>query len=125
MTMQFLVAKRGCRESYRGGTAIEPAGLERDSGRPPVIDDWEPDPGTSSLVSGLAAIATAAVALFLAVLPVAIALRMLDLPAVWLGAAVGCLGVAAGGVKLIAMARVVGERLSSRQPAVKAVVFAD
>jgi hypothetical protein len=69
--------------------------------------------------------AIAATGLLLAVLPVVIALRLLELPSGWVGAGIGALGAALGGVKLIAMAWAVGARLSAGSPLRAAVAAAD
>jgi hypothetical protein len=53
----------------------------------------------------------AIIALSLAVLPAALAMRLLTFPIGWVGAALWCLSAAVGGVKLIAMAWAMGARL--------------
>jgi hypothetical protein len=84
-------------------------------------DGIEAELDAPSLVSALATIVVAAAALLLAVLPAAIALRVLALPVGLYEAALGCFGAAVGGLKLIAMAWAVGGRLSAAQPAGRAV----
>jgi hypothetical protein len=74
-----------------------------------------------SPVFALASFVVAVSAVLLAVLPVVIAVRWLELPAGVYGAVLGCLGAAVGGVKLIAMAWAVGGRLSAALPARAAV----
>ena len=64
----------------------------------------------TSLVVALAVCGIATIALSLAVLPAAIAMRFLTFPG-WVGAALGCVCAAVGGVKLIAMAWAMGARL--------------
>jgi hypothetical protein len=73
------------------------------------------------LVVALATIGVAAAALLLAVLPAAVALRVLSLPVGLYEAGLGFLGVAVGGVKFIAMACAVGGRLSAAHPAGPAI----
>jgi len=91
-----------------------------------VVDEPEPELESSSFVSTLATAAIGAAALFLAVLPAVIALRFLELPVVaWVGAGLGCVGAAVGGVKLIAMAWAVGGRMSARPPARDVIAAAD
>jgi hypothetical protein len=68
-------------------------------------------------MAAVATIGVATAALFLAVLPAAIALRVLSLPVGLYEAGLGFLSVAVGGVKLIAMACAVGGRLSAAHPA--------
>jgi len=63
----------------------------------------------------------ATAALLLAGLPVAIALHLLALPVGLYEAALGFLGAAIGGVKLIAMAWAVGCRLPAARPSSRAV----
>lgn len=79
----------------------------------------------ASVTSGLATLGIAAAALGLALLPAMIALRLLELPSGWVGAGLGSLGAAVGGVKLIAMAWAVGGRLFSTRPTGPAVATAD
>ena len=64
----------------------------------------------------LGAAAIAAAALCLLLLPAVVALRVLELPVTWVGAGLGFLGAAMGGVKLIAMAWAVGGRLPAGHP---------
>jgi hypothetical protein len=73
------------------------------------------------LAAAVAPIGVVTAALFLAVLPAAIALRVLSLPVGLYEAGLGFLGVAVGGVKLIAMAWAVGGRLSAAHPAGPAI----
>lgn len=89
------------------------------------MDEPEAELEGSSFVAVLGALAIAAAALLLAVLPAVIALRLLALPVGWVGAGLGCLGAAVGGVKLIAMAWAVGGRLAAGHPAGVAVAVAD
>ena len=65
----------------------------------------------SSLVSALAMLGIAGVAVSLALLPAAIVLRLVSFPVGGVGAAVGSLGALVLGVKLIAMAWAIGARL--------------
>ncbi|HXN79099.1 MAG TPA: hypothetical protein VN965_10040 [Candidatus Dormibacteraeota bacterium] len=60
----------------------------------------------------------------LLVLPAAIAMRVLALPAEWVGAGVAFLGAALGGVKLMAMAWAIGGRFITAHP-VRAVAAPD
>jgi len=73
------------------------------------------------LAAAVATIGGVAAALFLVVLPAAIALRVLSLPVGLYEAGLGFLGAAVGGVKLIAMACAVGGRLSAAHPAGPAI----
>jgi hypothetical protein len=98
--------------------------VERDS-RPGGAEEPEAELESTSLVSVLATAAIAAAAFTLAVLPAVIALRILELPVGWVGAGLGCLGAAMGGVKLIAMAWAVGGRFPASPPARAAVAAAD
>ncbi len=77
------------------------------------------------MVRALAVIGIAALAVLLAVLPAAIALRRLTPTFGWVGAALGCLGAAMVGVKLIAMAWAMGARLWGARPAGGAVAAVD
>jgi hypothetical protein len=61
----------------------------------------------------------------LAALPAIVALRLLHLPFGWVGAGLGSVGAALGGVKLIAMAWAVGGRLLAGRPAGQAFATAD
>jgi hypothetical protein len=61
----------------------------------------------------------------LAALPAIVALRLLNLPFGWVGAGLGFVGTALGGVKLIAMAWAVGGRLFAGRPAGQAFATAD
>jgi hypothetical protein len=99
--------------------------VERDSARQPVVAGPEGELEGSSFVSAFATGAIAAMALLLAALPAVIALQFLQLPVGWVGAGLGCLGAAVGGVKLIAMAWAVGGRLSVAHPPRVAVAAAD
>ena len=80
-------------------------------GRQAAFDHLEAELEESSLVSNLARLVIAALAVMLAVLPAAIALQLLTPSAGWFGVALGCFGAAAGGVKLIALAWAMGTRL--------------
>ena len=93
--------------------------------RRPVVDELAPDLEGLGLGSALAVILVAAAALLLAVLPAAIALRVLVLPGGWVGAGLGSLGTAVFGVKLIAMAWAMGTRPSRDPTAGAAVACAD
>lgn len=99
--------------------------MERESHRRPVVDEPEAELEGSSFVSALAMAAIAVAALLLAVLPALIALRLLELPVAWVGAGLGSLGAAVGGLKLIAMAWAVGGRLPAGHLARRAVAAAD
>ena len=79
----------------------------------------------SRLTTALATLGVAAAALGLALLPALIALRLLELPFGWVGAGLGSLAAALGGVKLIAMAWAVGGRLLAGRPLGPAVATAD
>jgi hypothetical protein len=81
----------------------------------------EADLDAPSLMHAPATLTVAFAALLLAVLPAAIALHVLSLPVGLYEAALGCLGAAVGGVKLIAMVWAVGGRLSAARPAGPAV----
>jgi hypothetical protein len=70
-------------------------------------------------------IGIAAFTVSLAVLPAAIALQLLTPPVGLVGAALGCLGAAVGGVKLIAMAWAMGARLVGAPSAGGAVAAVD
>lgn len=88
---------------------------------------YEPDAELehSSVVSGLARLFVAGVALVLAALPAIVALRLLDWPSGWVGAGLGFVGAGLGGVKLIAMAWAVGGRLFAGHPAGQVFATAD
>jgi hypothetical protein len=79
----------------------------------------------TSLFSGLAALAVAVVALSLAVLPAAIALRVLALPTGGVLAALECLGAGLLGAKLIAISWAVVGRLLEAHPTGAAVARLD
>lgn len=98
--------------------------MERDSCRRPAVDEPDAELEHATLVSGLATLFVAGVALVLAALPAIVALRLLDLPFGWVGAAGGFVGAAVGGVKLTAMAWAVGGRLSASPPARAAIAAA-
>ena len=87
----------------------------------------EPDADLEGLGLGwaLAAALVAVAAFFLAVLPAAVALRVLALPVGWVGAALESLGAVLLGVKLIAMAWAMGTRLSRDPRAGAAAACAD
>jgi hypothetical protein len=78
-----------------------------------------------SLFSGLAVLAIAVVALALAVLPAAIALRVLALPLGGVLAALECLSAGLLGAKLIAIAWAVVGRLLEAHPTGAAVARPD
>jgi len=90
-----------------------------------VIGEPDAELEYSSVVSGLATLFVAVVAVVLAALPAIVALRLLHLPFGWVGAGLGSVGAALGGVKLIAMAWAVGGRLVADHPAALAVAKAD
>jgi hypothetical protein len=79
----------------------------------------------TSLFSGLATLAVAVVALSLAVLPAAIALRVLALPHGGVLAALECLGAGLLGAKLIAVVWAVVGRLEEAHPTGAAVPHPD
>jgi hypothetical protein len=93
--------------------------------RQPAVHLVEDELEATSLVSTLAAVGIAAAAVSLAALPAAIALRVVSLPAGGVGAALGCLGAAVFGVKLIAMAWATGARLFGAPSALGAVAPVD
>jgi hypothetical protein len=113
------------RDCGLGGTAIRATGVERDSCRRPPVDEQDAEFEHASLVSGLATLFVAAIALVLAALPAIVALRVVDLPVGWVGAGLGLLGAAMGGVKLAAMAWAVAGRLPAGPPERAAVAAAD
>jgi hypothetical protein len=104
--------------AYWGTVPIKLTGAERALDRADGTGDELEAPG---LAAAVATIGIVAAALFLAVLPAAIALRVLSLPVGLYEAGLGFLGVAVGGVKLIAMAWAVGGRLSAAHPAGPAI----
>lgn len=65
------------------------------------------------------------VAVFLAVVPALVALRLFAFPAGWVGVALGCLGAAMTGMKLIALARAFGARLWGPRRPRAAVAYPD
>jgi hypothetical protein len=99
--------------------------VERDSCHWPAVGEPDAELDGSSFVSALATAAVVAAALFLAAMPAAIVLHFLELPVGWVGAGLGSLGAAVGGVKLIAMAWAVGGRLWARPPARAVIAAAD
>jgi hypothetical protein len=99
--------------------------VERDSCHRPVVDEPEAELEGSSFLCVLGAAAIAAAAVLLALLPALVALRFLELPVAWVGAGLGSLGAAVGGVKLIAMAWAVGGRLPAGHPPRPAIAAAD
>ena len=114
------------RDGVLGGTAIRATDGERDSCRRRGIDEPDAELEYSSVVSGLATLFVAVVAVVLAALPAIVALRLLHLPFGWVGAGLGSVGAALlGGVKLIAMAWAVGGRLLAGRPAGQAFATAD
>jgi hypothetical protein len=98
---------------------------EHGSDRRPMVDETHPDLEGSNLGSVLAVIVVAGLAVALALLPAAIALRVLELAAGSVGASLGILGAAVGGVKLIAVAWALGARLSGPHVASVAVAPSD
>lgn len=90
-----------------------------------MVDEPDADLTELALGSSLAAALVAFAAFFLAVLPAAVALRVLTLPGGWVGAALGSLGAALFGVKLIAMALAVGALALSAHRSGAAVASAD
>ena len=90
-----------------------------------MIDEPDAELEHSSVVSGLATLFVAGTALLLAALPAIVALRLVDLQFGWVGAGLGLVGAALGGVKLIAMAWAVGGRPLAGHPAGQAVATAD
>ncbi len=125
--MRSVEAQRvvGFRDCDLGGTAIRASVVERDTDCRPVAHESSVELPGLSLGRGLATIAIAAAALGLAVSPAVIAMRLVALPAEWVGTGLGCLGAAAGGVKLIAMAWAVGGHRPAGPPARAAVATAD
>jgi hypothetical protein len=75
----------------------------------------------SSLAVGLVGIVAAS----LAVLPALVAFRLITFPAGWVGAALGCLGAAVSGVKLVAMAWALGARLFRPHRVGAAIAYPD
>jgi hypothetical protein len=104
---------------------MERTGEQHESDRRPVVDDMGAELEGPSLVSSLAAILVAAAAVSLAVLPAAIALRVLALPVGWVSACLGSLGAAVFGVKLLAIAWAMGARLLGARRAGGAVAYSD
>jgi hypothetical protein len=113
------------RDCVLGGTAIRATGGQRDSCRRRGIDEPDAELEHLSVVSGLATLLVAAAAVLLAALPAIVGLRLLDLPFGWVGAGLGFVGAALGGVKLIAIAWAVGGRLFAGRPAGQAIATAD
>jgi hypothetical protein len=99
--------------------------VERESRPRPMVDEPEGELEGASFGSAVATAAIATAACLLARLPAVTALRFLQLPVGWVGAGLGCLGAAMGGVKLTAMAWAVGGRFPARPPARAAVAGAD
>ncbi|HKB32757.1 MAG TPA: hypothetical protein VKF16_02730 [Candidatus Dormibacteraeota bacterium] len=99
--------------------------VQRDSCGWSVLDEPDVELEPASLTSALAMLGIAAAALGLALLPAIVALRLLEVPFGSIGAGIGFLGAAVGGVKLIAMAWAVGGRLRAGHPARPAVAAAD
>ena len=104
---------------------IQPTGVRHDADCRRTAGDFDDESENTSLFSGLAALAVAVVALSLAVLPAAIALRVLALPQGGVLAALECLGAGLLGAKLIAIAWAVVGRLLEAHPAGAAVVHLD
>ena len=90
-----------------------------------MVDEPDADLKGLGLGSAIAAVLVVVAALFLAGLPAAVALRVLPSPGGWVGSALGSLGAALLGVKLIAMAWAIGTRLARDPGAGAAVVCAD
>jgi hypothetical protein len=104
---------------------IRTTGVTHDSDCRLSAGKIEGDSEGTSLFSGLAAVAIAVVALSLAVLPAAIALRVLAPPPGGVLAALECLGAGLLGAKLIAIAWVVVGRLLETYPTGAAVAHPD
>jgi hypothetical protein len=113
------------RDCDLGGTAIRATGVDRGSCRRPAVHEQDAELEHGTLVSGLATLFVAGVALVLAALPAIVAVRLLDLPFGWVGPAIGFVGAAVGGVKFMAMAWAVGGRLAAGPLARSAVAAAD
>ncbi|MHB8739529.1 MAG: hypothetical protein ACYC9D_13215, partial [Candidatus Dormibacteria bacterium] len=96
-----------CMEALR----IQPGGFRHGSDCRLTARELDGESDGSSLFSGLAALAIAVVAFTLAVLPAAVALRVLALPSGGVLAALECLGAGLLGAKLIAFAWAVVGRL--------------
>jgi hypothetical protein len=90
-----------------------------------VVEEPDAELESSSLISGLAVLGVAGSALVLAALPAVVALRLPALPVEWVGAGLGFVGAAVGGVKLTAMAWAVGGRLVAGRQTGVAVATAD
>ena len=93
--------------------------------RRPAVDDSDADFDQMGVGSTLGAVTVAALAVLLAVAPAVVAAQVITLPAPWVGVALGCLGAAVTGVKLIAMALAFGARLSRPHGAGTAVAYPD
>jgi hypothetical protein len=100
---------------------IRPTSVESDLVRRPAFE-WSQEAGP---IRSLAAILVLAGVVLLAVLPAAIALRAVDLPAGWVATAFEALGLVVIGVKLIAMSWAVGVRLFGARTLGPAIVSAD
>ncbi len=119
-------SREACSDGYDGGAAIDLTGAEYGSDARRVVDEIDSALEGSSLPWSIAVILVASVAVFLALLPAAVALRVLELPPGWVGAAaLGILGAAVSGVKLIAMAWGLGARLSGPRQVRVAVAPSD
>jgi hypothetical protein len=112
-------------DGYEEGAAIDLTVAEYGSDRRLVVDEIRSDLEGSNLPRSISVILVASVAVLLALLPAAIALRVLELPPGWVGAALGILGAAVSGVKLFAMAWALVARLSAPRLASVAVAPSD
>lgn len=104
---------------------IRPTSMESGSVRRPAFEWVEAESEESSPVRSLAAVLVLAGAVLLAVLPVAVVWRVVDLPAGWLATGLETLGLVVIGVKLIAMSWAVGLRLLGARPLGPAAVSVD
>jgi hypothetical protein len=93
--------------------------------RRPAVDESDADLDQMGVGSSLGAAVVVALAVVLAVAPAVVAAQVIALPAAWVGVALGCLGAAVTGVKLIAMALACGARLSRPRRAGTAVAYPD
>jgi hypothetical protein len=104
---------------------IQATGVMHDSDCQVSAGIFDADSESTSPFSGLAALAVAVVALSLAVLPAAIALRVLALPPGGVMVALECLGAGLLGAKLIAIVVAVFNPLLEAHPAGAAVATPD